>query len=214
MQQSLISKPSCYKEAVNECLYSIYISKSNWERFVKKHGYLFAYYTRCINAAYQLKHTGPLLATAYIASVSRNESNQKYFYKHYFEEKDHVLWGLNDLKIVKKLVPSNWEVEPSRNILKILDDLYESLRAGDVKYFLGYIVALEGFPSLKSYWILFQKNSNIPVKAFTSPIKHSNLDVHHSLDLFQQIEKNYGFEDRKLIFSFARDIMLRITDFN
>jgi hypothetical protein len=204
---------SVWLDTQRACQLSNLIASALWQQLVREHGPRIATFRRSVLAEFQMRHTAPLLdLAATVAEQNADLSNAIYFRKHYAEEVSHHAWGLADLREAKKIVPPDQQGDmlPAA-IRRLIDNQYNALEQKNVRAFLGYIVALEGFPGTRSYWVHFADDNGIPRGCFRSPMRHAVLDRAHSHELFEHIEERYECQrDRQYIAEIARSCIATV----
>jgi pyrroloquinoline quinone (PQQ) biosynthesis protein C len=106
-----------------------------------------------------------------------------YYEKHIREEIDHDEWLLNDLEVIGVSRKEALSRKPLQAVAELVGSQYYWIYHWHPVCLLGYIAFLEGDPPTKDFILKLQEMSGYPHTAFSTLVKHSELDPHHRDDL-------------------------------
>lgn len=185
-----------------------------WGRLVATLGGPRAYHYRCVQADHQIRHSERLLSlAARAASDAGRDALARYYLEHLEEERGHERWTANDLALSASWFGTGRPLfEVAAGIHVLVEEQQRLLEAGDAVRFLGYVVALEGFPARADVWRAFAREHEIPLDAMHSPIRHAEADRGHARELFQLIEEQLEPAEREQVMDHAGRCLWLVAD--
>lgn len=177
-----------------------------WERLIEEHGFLQAYYYKCLISYYQIRFTEPLLKAASHYSVGKL---QKYFVTHLKEERGHYKFAKDDLKFIRNIIDNkdvDW-IESKLLIRNLIRRIHSDIESRNFCYFFAYMISLECFPPKFSYWSEKCVQNNISTQAISSIQLHSKSDIQHSSDLIAVVSEQFTDLELEKILNLAKEIL-------
>lgn len=112
----------------------------------------------------------------------------KYYNKHIKEEMNHDEWLLEDLEAIGVTRQEALSHKPIQTLAELVGSQYYWIYHWHPVCLLGYIFALEGYPPRRELIHRLREATGAPEAAFRTLIEHSDLDPHHSQELFEFLD--------------------------
>jgi heme oxygenase-like protein len=136
----------------------------------------------------------PLMRAAYERCIVRSDKTElaielaKYYDKHIQEEMNHDEWLLEDLEAIGITRQEVLSRKPLQTMAELIGSQYYWIYHWHPVCLLGYIFVLEGYPTPR--WLIDQLKelTGASDAAFRTLIEHSDLDPHHSKELFEFLD--------------------------
>ena len=170
-----------------------------WSYLIEQKGPAQANLIRCVLAAYQMTHSWQLLSSAAETAHQHGSSILAgYLREHADEESLHFTWALDDYAQTVQFLGENRTIicAPAPCIVRMIDRQYGFVRkAARLSSFMGYVLALEGFPARPGTWEAWCEKNGLALSLVQSPIRHSVADQDHRIELFEHISEKVGIDE-------------------
>jgi hypothetical protein len=112
-----------------------------------------------------------------------------YLTHHIPEEMHHDDWLLEDLQVLGVNRAEVLSRMPSPNVATLVGSQYYWIRHFHPVAVLGYIAVLEGTPPEATYIERVANRTGVPLEAFSSLLRHAQLDPYHRDDLDRMLDR-------------------------
>jgi Iron-containing redox enzyme len=136
----------------------------------------------------------PLMRAAYDMCILPSATTElmielaEYHDRHIKEEMNHDEWLLEDLEAIGVTPKEALSRKPLQTLAELVGSQYYWIYHWHPICLLGYIFALEGYPPQRELINRLRKATGAPDAAFRTLIEHSDLDPHHSEELFEFLD--------------------------
>ena len=112
----------------------------------------------------------------------------EYLAMHKEEEVEHAQWLLEDMEAMGVSREQVLSRRPKAEVAALAGSQYYWIHHYHPAMFLGYLLALEGYPMKAADLAHFKQVSGFPDEAFRTLALHADLDIDHLAELFQFLE--------------------------